>query len=187
MMARPLPLVALAMLAGCSSTPTRFWTVEPISAVAPPTAGRSLAPVQVTAVHVPLAIDRLEIVRHDSANRVTVLDFDRWSAPPGDLLRRTLTQDLITRRPTGSVVFPDAPAPPGTRAITVDILDWRQDGDRYLLQLSWAVAGKDAVSHPLSLRTPAGAGDVAAQTEALGRLTAELSDRIVTALGGPGA
>ena len=126
----------------------------------------------------PLAIDRLEIVRHDTANRVEVLDFDRWSAPPGDLLRQVLTQDLIGLLPPGGVILPGAPAPTGTRAIVVEVLDLRQSGDTFAMQLSWSFAGKPVQPHVVDLRAPAGAGDPAALTTALGQMTAQLATDI---------
>ena len=178
---KAFPLVPLVLVAACSSTATRFWTIEPIAAVAPPTARPGL-PIQIAAVHVPLAFDRLEVVQHDVANQVQVLDFDRWSAPPGDLLRRALTQDLVTLLPPGSVIFPDAPAPLTTRAVVVDILALRQSADRLEMQLSWSVAGKPTTPHQLTLSAPAAPGDVAAQTEALGRMTGELAGHIVAEL-----
>ena len=172
-----LLLLLLPALTGCSSTATRYWTIEPVAPPSP-VSPRAMAPVQVVAVHVPLAIDRLEIVQHDQADRITVRDFDRWSAPPGDLLRRALTQDLVARLPPGSVVFPDAAAPAGTRAITVDLLDLRQSPEGFVLQLSWTIGAPSPRSHPLRLQAPAGAGDVAAQTQALARMTADLAAAI---------
>ena len=169
-------------LAGCSSTATRFWTVEPVGGVAPAAAVANIAPIQITAVHVPLAIDRLEVVRHDAADRVKVLDFDRWSAPPGDLLRRALTQDLVAQLPPGSVVFPDSPAPAATRRIVVDVLDLRQTGDRYAIQLSWAMTTPNGPPHQLRLEAPLGEGDVAAQTDALGSMMAQLAGDMASTL-----
>ena len=182
MKSTPFLLAALATTAACSSTPTRFWTIEPVSGIAPVAPMHRVAPVQVAAVHVPLAIDRLEVVQHDAANQVKVLDFDRWSAPPGDLIRRALTQDLVARLPAGSVVFPDAPPAPGTRSIIVDVLDLRPDANGYVAQLSWTLAGPDARPRNYTLRADAPPADVAGETAALGRITAELSDRIAADL-----
>ncbi len=175
-----LLLSAAIALAGCSSTPTRFWTVEPLVGVAPPVGARVAAPIQIAAVHLPIGIDRLEIVQHDTANRVKVLDFDRWSGPPGDLLRQVLTQDLIGQLPPGSVILPGAPAPTGTRAVVVQILDLRRSGDRFAMQLSWSYAGKPVQPHVLQLDAPAGAGDPEALTQALGQMTAQLATDIAT-------
>ncbi len=176
-----LLLLLLPAVTGCSSTPTRFWTIEPVAA-ASPAPPRAVAPVQVVAVHLPLAIDRLEIVQHDRADRITVRDFDRWSAPPGDLLRRALTQDLVARLPPGSVIFPDAPAPAGTRAITVDILDLRQSADGFVLQLSWSIGASTPRPHALRLQAPVGTGDVPALTQALAQMTSDLATAIAQSL-----
>ena len=179
----PILLTLAAALAGCASTPTRFWTVEPLAGTAPPVGMRIAAPVQIAAVHMPLAIDRLEIVQHDTANRIKVLDFDRWSAPPGDLLRQVLTQDLIGQLPLGGVILPGAPAPTGTRAIVIEVLDLRQDGDSFAMQLSWSFAGKPVDPHIVLLKAPAGAGDPAALTAALGQMMAALATDIAAAAG----
>lgn len=172
-------LLVLPALAGCASTATRYWTIEPIAAPSP-APRHAIAPVQIVAVHVPLAIDRLEIVRHDQADRVTISDFDRWSAPPGDLIRRALTQDLVALLPPGSVVFPDTAAPPGTRPITIDVLDLRQSADGFVLQLSWSTGAQ--APHALRLQAGVGAGDVAAQTRALAQMTADLATAIAQGL-----
>ncbi|WP_174286427.1 membrane integrity-associated transporter subunit PqiC [Sphingomonas bacterium] len=178
-----LLLSAAIGLAGCSSTPTRFWTVEPLAGTAPPSGGRIAAPIQIAAVRLPLAIDRLEIVQHDTANRMKVLDFDRWSAPPGDLLRQVLTQDLIGQLPPGAVILPGAPMPAGTRAVVVEILDLRQSGERFVMQLSWSFAGKPVQPHVLTLDAAAGAGDPAAQSQALGEMMARLAAAIAASAG----
>ena len=186
-MTRLAPLVALLALAGCAgSTPTRFWTIEPVNeAAAAAPAGRPIGPVRVDAVHVPLAIDRLEVVQHDVENRVTVHDFDRWSAPPADLIQRTLTQDLQSRLPDGSVIFPASPKPAGAIGIGVDILDVRQTVDGYAMQVSWTAAASPGTATPvrrqLDLRA-AGGADVAGQTNALGRMVGQLADSITQTL-----
>lgn len=173
-----LLLPALLAIAACSSSPTRFWTIEPVSGLPPPESAHAIAPVQVAAVHVPLAIDRLEVVQHDEANRVKVLDFDRWSAPPGDLLRRALTQDLVARLPAGSVIYPEAPTPQGARRLSVDVLDVRQVGDQFVMQVGWSFGTPRAVPHALRLTAPGGAGDVAAQTQAFGAMMGDLATAI---------
>ena len=192
-MMRLAPLALLLALGGCaSSTPTRFWTIEPVAAPAARQAGcpRESARLRIDAVHVPLAIDRLEVVQHDAQNRVTVDDFDRWSAPPGDLIQRALTQDLASRLPPGSVTFPASPKPPGAIGIVVDILDLRQTGDGYAMTVSWSSVGPTTTSLPLrrqlDLQTPGGE-DVASQTEALDRLVGELAESITQAVAVPHA
>lgn len=123
-MKRLAPLLVACVVAACGRSPEpRLWTLDAVAPVAPRTTATT--PLRVDAVHLPLALDRPELVERRGANRVTVHDFDRWSAPLGDLVRRTLTQDLMARLPAGSVIFPDAPKTAATRSLVVDVLDWR--------------------------------------------------------------
>ena len=178
------PCAALALAACAGSTPTRFWTIEPVNARPVVGAVRMVGPLRVDAVHVPLAIDRLEVVQHDVENRVTVHDFDRWSAPPGDLIQRALTQDLQARLPAGSVIFPASPKPAGAAGIVIDILDIRQTGSGYAMNVAWSAAGGNGapagLRRQLTLQSD-GAADVAGQSAALGRLIGQLADSIAGA------
>ena len=101
MMRLPLSVALPLVLAGCASSPTRLWTIEPVPPNALSLPARDGAPVQIAAVHLPVMLDRLEIVRHDETGRVKLLDFDRWSGPPGSLMRTALTQDLTALMPSG--------------------------------------------------------------------------------------
>lgn len=178
-MRRLLPVVALAM-AGCgASTATRFWTIE-----AAPASQRQAAlasPIRVDAVRVPLAIDRLELVRHDMANRVTVLDFDRWSAPPGDLIRRALTQDLLARLPAGSVLFPGTPKAAGACGLLVDVLDVSETDGDVAMTVGWRIADA-GMPHQLVLRAPLTSPDARGEAVALGALVGQLADEMVATL-----
>lgn len=179
-MMRALLLAPLLLATGCASTATRFWTIEPtpIAVGAAITAAVPGAPIRIAAVHLPLSIDRLEVVSHDEVDRVKVMDFDRWSAPPGNLMRRALTQDLVAALPAGSVIYPDAPVPAATRNIVVDVLDLRRTGDRYVMQASWSLASPAGLPHPMLLDAPAGVGDVAAQVSALSLMMAQLAGSV---------
>ena len=189
-MTRLAPLALMLALDGCaSSTATRYWTIEPLAAARSSVASPVRAPVRIDGVRVPLAIDRLEVVSHDAENRVIIHDFDRWSAPPADLLQRTLTQDLQTRLPSGAVIFPASPKPSGAIGVFVDILDLRQTADGYAMQVSWsATTNGDAgtvaapIRRTLTLQAT-GMSDVAGQTIALGTITGQLADSIVDAIG----
>ncbi|WP_174279304.1 PqiC family protein [Sphingomonas bacterium] len=178
MMRRLLPIAVLALAACGHSSATRFWTIEAAPA---PTRHPALAsPIRIDAVRVPLAIDRLELVRHDAANRVAVLDFDRWSAPPGDLIRRALTRDLLARLPADSVIFPDTPRRPGTRGVAIAVLDLDETDAESVMTVSWSVG--DGAPHQLTLHAPLATPDAAGQTTALGVLIGQLADDIVATL-----
>lgn len=176
-------------LAGCGhSDPTRFWTLDPLPPAHAPAPG-AIAPVRVLAVRVPLALDRLELTEQASANRVTVRDFDRWSAPPGELMRIALTQDLRARLPAGTLLAAREPKPAGARDLVVDVLDLQPTSAGYLLEASWSLLRADGrapiARHDVRLLTPAGGTDAQAQAQAISRLTALLADGIGAALAPP--
>lgn len=182
-----LPLIAVVALADCGhSSATRVWTLDALPPLTPPAITPAVAPIRVDVVHVPLALDRLEVVERTGVNRVTVHDFDRWSAPLGNMIRRTLTQDLVARLPQGSVLFPDAPKPAGTRALVVDILDLQRVDTGWLLDVSWTMedAAHAAVTRRGQYRLVVlnGRADVAGQAKALSELVGQFADRLALAL-----
>ncbi|MGI4880399.1 MAG: PqiC family protein [Janthinobacterium lividum] len=191
-MTRRLLLTTLALaLAACGhSQATRFWTLDPV----PPPGAQlpdaalpgAMRPVRVAAVHIPLALDRAEVVQPGGADRLAVRDLDHWGAPLGSLVRLALTRDLVARLPAGAVVFPDAPASTPARSVVVDVLALGSDGGDYRLEVGWTLLGPDglavAARGQARLATPLAGPDVAAQVAATGRLTGQLADRIVQML-----
>lgn len=181
--AAPFGLAALALLAGCGhSPPTRFFTLDAVPATRPVTPTAYVAPVQLDAVHIPAALDRPEVVSQVGANELRVSDLDHWGAPLGEIMRRTLAQDLMARLPQGAFVLPDAPRPPGVRALVVDVLQLQADaGGRVYLQASWTLAGRTSTEPPVIQNvqlTADGAPGAAGQAAALSQLMGELADRI---------
>lgn len=184
-MKRRIWLLALTLSACGHSDPTQTWTLDPLPPPDRP-AVRSVAPVQITAVHVPLELDRLELVEEEGGNRVTVRDFDRWGAPLGDLLRRTLGADLAARLPAATVIPANAPAPPATRALVVDVVGLRPTSDGYLLDARWTLLPPGSRvplrSGQVALTVPRTGTGAAGQVDATTRLVAALADRIAPAL-----
>src|SRR5262249_19873298 len=139
---RPLAVVMIALLAACASSPkTNFYTLS----VMPASDQTPLAfPVQLAAVHLPPALDRREMVRLTSDNRVEISDTDRWSAALDEMVRNVLSQDLAARVPNGLVILPDAPAPHGTATLIVSVATFgRQATDDVQLNGSWTLLGND--------------------------------------------
>jgi uncharacterized lipoprotein YmbA len=179
--------LSATLVAGCGhSPPTRYVALNAMPGSAPH-ASEPIAPVQLTAVHVPAELDRLEVVVQRSANRLVIDDGARWGAPLDRMMRRTLAQDLLTRLPDGAVVLPDAPRPAGTRSLVVTVLDAHADENGTLtLQAAWTLmSGSPAnvtLSRETTLMSPMTQHDAAAQAAALSRLLAQLADRIASAL-----
>jgi hypothetical protein len=136
-------LVALAVpLGGCGhSPPTRFFT---LAAVRPDGARGTFAgaPLQVRAVHIPAVLDRPERVVGRSAQQLDIIQTQQWAGPLDDMIRRALTQDLSAQLPPGMVVSASVPAPPGTRAVVIDIQEFQPEaGGNVVLDASWVLLG----------------------------------------------
>ncbi|WP_414696412.1 PqiC family protein [Paraburkholderia sp.] len=145
--------------------------------------------MQLTAVHIPAELDRLEVVTQPSPNRLAIDGTDRWGAPLAQMMRRTLAQDLMTRLPSGAFIVPDAPAPPDTRTLVVTVLDSQADASGTLtLQAAWTLlAGRPAraiLTQQATLTSAMTARDAPAQAAALSRILGQLADQIATRIVG---
>ncbi|WP_269501629.1 PqiC family protein [Burkholderia sp. IMCC1007] len=175
------------LIPGCGhSPPTRYVALSAMPASAP-LASEPVAPVQLTAVHIPAELDRLEVVTQFSANRLAIDDGARWGAPLGPMMRQTLAQDLLTRLPGGAFVLPDAPRPPDTRTLVVTVLAARPDANGVLtFDVAWTVlSGRPArvtLSRETTLTSQMADRDAAAQAAALSRILGQLADQIVGSL-----
>lgn len=137
-----LLLVTTVVLAlpGCGHSPST--TFFALSAVRPDTPAHVAVagPLQLRAVHIPELLDRSERVREVSGNRLQIDQFQQWGAPLADMIRRVLSEDLSDRLPAGTVIPPEAPAPPGTRGLVLDVQEFLpQSNGQVLLQATWSV------------------------------------------------
>lgn len=184
---RPMLIILAAALAACGhSAPTRYVTLNAEPVVAP-RATAQIQPVQLTAVHIPAELDRPEVVTQDAANQLTIHDTDRWGAPLGQMMRRTLAQDLLTRLPQGAFVLPEAPPPPHTRTLVVTVLNAEADaGGGLTMQVSWTLlSGHPAhtdLTQQLTLSSSMASRDATAQAAAMSQLLGQLADRIAAAV-----
>ncbi len=186
--ARILILALIAPLAACAGAATRFYTLQPGPAPSGPTAYAGPA-LRIDAVHIPSSLDRNELVRDEAGSRLVVSDNDHWAAPLGELVRRALTQNLAARLPTGKVIYPDAPKPPGSGGLVVDILSLSERGGEVVMKASWTVLpplGHTApgqappVMRQRSMRftVPAAGLGVRGDADELSQLTAKLAAAI---------
>ncbi|MFT0170694.1 membrane integrity-associated transporter subunit PqiC [Paraburkholderia mimosarum] len=184
-------LAAPMSFAGCGhSAPTHYLTLDATGAGAGmPLSTRPMAPVQLSAVHIPAVLDRPEVVTQTGPNRLKIDDTARWGAPLAQMMRSALAQNLEKRLPAGAFVFPDAPAPAGTRTLVVTVLDCETTASATLtLQASWALLSGQPVQTSLTQQATLNAEvtgqDAAAQAAALSRVLGELSDRIAASING---
>ena len=81
-----------AIVAGCSSTPSRFYTLNSTaSATGAPTVQYT---VLVGPVSIPAEVDRPQFTVQAGPNRVAIDEFNRWAAPLKDNVGRVVAGDL---------------------------------------------------------------------------------------------
>lgn len=159
-------LIGAVFLSGCASSPSsRFYTLgsEPAAeqqagAATPPSPPAFL--IEVPTLDVPAQVARNQLVVNESATRVSVLEQERWAAPPADELRRALSSDLAARLGTFDVYAAARPANVPVYRIAVNVRRFESwPGSRAVLDAVWSVH---------SLRTQAVVTCRTVQTEAVG-------------------
>jgi uncharacterized protein len=191
-MRRNWPAVLLALvLAGCgSSAPTQFYTLSSVPAASRLPGGFGKAPpLQVGRVDLPGDLDRDAVVTRLSPNRLNVSDQDRWGGPLDEMIQRVLASDLSARLPSGKVLAPGDPVPPGgARTIKINIRQFVGDAAGHVvLDVNWSLlSAKQSTPELLrheTLTADAGSTRVSAIVAAMSRLLGELSDRIAASVG----
>lgn len=180
----PMTFLAATLLAACGHSPaTTFLVVD----ATPPSAPATLyagPPLRVPFVHLPVTVDRPELVRQDAAGTIRVDDFARWSAPLGIMARNALIQDLTARLPAGAVLPPDAL--PVSREIRVEatVLSFdTRDGQAVATTSFRLVApGTDPQPRVTRLSAPLANDTAPARAQAWSRIVGQLSDEVLAAL-----
>jgi uncharacterized lipoprotein YmbA len=193
------PYETIAILAGvflsaCGTSPsTRYYTLDAVHGSAIGTSIPAETPVAIQKVVLPSILDRPELVRRITANRLDIDEVDRWAAPLDDLTQNVLAADLAAKMPAGTSIQPGEPLPPGTtRRVFVDITTFEGDlAGRVVLRAQWTVetssadADLEATSHSedivVEARSDNADGVAAGMSEAL----SELADRMARALNEP--
>jgi hypothetical protein len=180
-------LAGTVMIAGCGHSPPMQYVTLNAAPAATPLATGSIAPVQLTALHIPGELDRPEVVTQIAANRLSVDEGTRWGAPLARMMRRTLAEDLLSRLPEGSFVLPDTPAPSDTRALVVTVVNLEADTSKTLrLQAAWSLSSGHPARVVLTRQTTLTAemtdSGAAAQAASLSRALGQLADQIAASI-----
>ena len=91
-----------AVVAGCASTPSRFYS---LSAATEPTATSSNLSIAVGPVSVPAVVDRPQIVVNVGPNQVRLEEFNRWAAPLQNNIARVVADNLVLMLGTPRVIL----------------------------------------------------------------------------------
>ena len=156
-----------------------FYTLSPIGGDSANTSGPPA--LRVARVTLPGEIDRLELVQRVDSTRLQLAENDRWAAPLGEMIRRTLADDLRARVPAATGE-PDA--------LYVDIEEFIGGADcTVTLRAAWNIRPPKATESSkrgyenVHIAATGGAGScqVSALPQAMSRALAELADRIASA------
>lgn len=138
--------IGAAVLSACASAPLHYFTLVTPDATGMATVtpdaqnGKSSAlPFEVMPVSVPAQVDQPQLVVRDGAQRVLLLNGERWIAPLSDELRSALAADLVRELHTQDATgLPDNDAPRLRIKLDVRHFDsW--PGSYALLAGSWSV------------------------------------------------
>ncbi|SDB83780.1 PqiC family protein [Paraburkholderia lycopersici] len=141
-------LTVAAALAGCASPASRFYTLSPTDdtarATAAPSAGNARWLVELAPVDVPPQVAKAQLVVQTDANRVRVLEQERWASMPGDEIRRALSGDLTQQ--LGTIDVYGSPHPAGVPVYRVSVNVQRFEswpGSHALVDAVWSVRSLD--------------------------------------------
>jgi uncharacterized lipoprotein YmbA len=182
-------VVAAAAAVSCgTSAPTRFYTLE--STATSDGAPAARYGVLVGPVSVPASVDRSQFVVQIAPNRVEIDEFNRWAAPLGESIARTVAGDLAAMLRTPDVATaPFANFDPAYR-VTIDVQRFDSvRGESTLLEAVWAVrktsGGQTRSGRTLARESVQGEGFealAAAHSRALAKLSADIAAAIRAAV-----
>ncbi len=185
-----LALLASLTLASCGHAPeTHFYTLAPVGpdTMAPPV-NAHVIPVTLGQVNLPQILNRDQLIRRPSPDRVTILPFDRWAAPLDDDLSATLTVDLQQRLPPNSLIRSDG-SPYDTSVGIIDLYIDRFDTDaagHVTFDVAWTVTNgnpqKTLLRRTEHIEQDAADGSSAAMVAAMSRSVAQLATQIAAGL-----
>jgi uncharacterized protein len=177
--------IVAAIIAGCASSPSRFYTLSPTTT---PTAQQQVGcTVSVGPISVPAAVDRLQIVVRTGPNQVFINEFDRWASPLKGDIARVVAANLVSMLGTAQVtIFPTSSAADASYRVAIDVLRFESEPDRAAtMDALWTVSsakGGHTRRNRTTLVEPTQGADyaalVAAHSRALGRISSEIAAMI---------
>lgn len=178
--------IALVAVAGCSTAPSRFYSLSS-TATADGTPATSAA-VMVGPVTIPASVDQPEFVVQVAPNRVDVDEFNRWVAPLNDAIARAVAGDLVVLLGTPEVASAQLANFSPDYRVTIDVQRFESiQGDAALVEAVWTVrktAGGDTRSGRTVAREPVqGQGFdalAAAHSRAIAKMSADIAAAIRT-------
>jgi uncharacterized lipoprotein YmbA len=184
---RAVTLAGVCLLAACqSSPPTHYFALTEIAPSAPRASLPAQIPIRVERVTIPGELDRLELVRRSTSNRLQIATFDLWAAPLEDMIRRVVADDLAARCSPGTMASVNEPAAGDPRRhLYIDVQEFSGDEHGAVrLHAAWLLQTPNAASQRGTEEVAVEASDATADAlaAAMSRALAGFADRIAAAL-----
>jgi uncharacterized lipoprotein YmbA len=179
--------LAVAAATGCGRSPSsQFYTLR--STATADGAPAATYVIVVGPVSVPASVDRPQFVVQAAPNRVEVDELNRWAAPLGEGIARTVAGDLSTLLGTPRVAASPLANFDPTYRVTIDVQQFESTaGEGVLVDAVWAVrrtAGGGGRSGRTVAREPVQSagfeGLAAAHSRALAALSRDIAAAIRT-------
>ena len=182
-------LCAIAVIAaGCSTQPSRFYTLSRAPAPAgAPAAMSSNISVVVGPVSIPGVVDLPQIVVSTGPNQVSIDEFNRWASPLQSNISRVVAENLVTMLGAPRVAqFQQSLNLDADFRVAIEVQSFDSaPGDAATLNAVWIVRRtKDGKSQTgrTTLREPTGAAGMDALAAAHSRALAQMSQEIANAI-----
>lgn len=180
--------LAVALLAGCSSSPrATFYTLNAAATVEAPAPAPAIDSVAIGPITLPDLLDRPQLVVRTTANRVDILETHRWAESPKSGIPRIIAADLgILLKPARVSTYPQNAGLDADYRVLLDIQRFEMtSGEGVGLEALWSVRRSDG-GVPKTGRTvvsePVGAAGydqvVAAQSRALAAVSRDLAQAL---------
>lgn len=177
-------LAALLLVAGCTSEPSRLYTLTAAQPRPPAPAAKPGRVIGLESVGVPDYLRRPEIVVRTTGNRLNALEYDRWGGTLELMINQTLLRNLNAALEGAEVLQMPVRVelnPSNTVEVDLDRFDAEEAGQA-VLEARWRIYdsdgrpfrfGRTAVRKPVA--TPLDPGQVAATlSSALGDLANDI-------------
>lgn len=179
----------VALLAGCASPSSRFYT---LSADAVPVAPPSSLSVSVGPVSIPASVDRPEIVVATGSNQVRLEEYDRWASPLQDEISRVVAENLVAMLGTPHVTqSPSTMAGDDAYRVIIEVQTLASvPGESATLDAAWTVrrprddrsrSGRTSVREPA--REQGFDALAAAHSRAIARMSRDIADAVLALAG----
>jgi uncharacterized protein len=173
---------------GCSRSPrVNFYTLAPVAGLAAAAVDRPVPVVSVGPVTLPEVVDRPQLVERIAANRVEILELQRWAEPLKSEIPRLLAADLGMQLGSSRVTsYRQLTGADADYRVLLDIVRFESGPDAQVtVEAIWTIRGLalkvPKTGHSLVRVRPEGAGYdalVAAYSRALATLSADLAGAI---------